>query len=163
MVCFDFDGVFTDCMFTLFNNGESCKSYNGRDNYGIKILKEHGLIVGIITADTTSDKFYDHMKERNHFNKLDFFEKRVTEKLKVLDSWRQKHNLEWIEIAYMGDDLQDLQCLRNVGLPACPHDACREVNDYCKEAGFVSQFSGGHGSVRNFIEYMFDNNFISQK
>ena len=60
---------------------------------------------------------------------------------------RNKLNPE--EVIYMGDDIPDLRCMRNVGLPCCPHDASWEVKE---ESKYISNFTGGYGAVRDVIE-----------
>lgn len=69
-------------------------------------------------------------------------------KLEVLKSWMDRHGLAADEVAYMGDDLPDLECMRHVGLPCAPADAAPEI---LREAIFVSRITGGHGCARDLI------------
>ena len=146
-VVFDFDGTFTDCQFYVSSSGEHMKSYNGKDSYAIKILKDLGLKVGILTAHD-SDCF-DHILKFNHFNKLDIFNRGSTRKLIVLDEWRKQLKIDWENIAYMGDDLGDLECIQTVGYSACPADAVEEIR---MNSRFICKKEGGKGAVREWVD-----------
>jgi YrbI family 3-deoxy-D-manno-octulosonate 8-phosphate phosphatase len=151
MVCFDFDGTFSNGQFHLTTDGLLSKSYNGKDSYGIKLLHDNSVLVGIITAHDSV--YYDHLIKLNYFNKLDFFYKGHQDKLEILDGWRNEYGLQWNEIAYMGDDLGDLSCLKMVGLAACPSDSVKKVKTVCD---YISDQKAGSGAVREFIDYLID-------
>ena len=61
----------------------------------------------------------------------------------------EKEKLQPEQVAYMGDDIPDLQCMRHVGLPSSPFDACWEVKE---SSIFISRFSGGYGCGRDLLE-----------
>ena len=73
----------------------------------------------------------------------------ASKKLPILKEWLSKENLSPEEVAFMGDDIPDLQCLRHVGLPCAPYDACWEAKE---TAAYISKFSGGYGCGRDIIE-----------
>lgn len=163
MVCFDFDGTFSNGQFNLTEDGVLSKSYNGKDSYGIKILHDAGIQVGIITAHDSI--YYNHLVKFNYFNKLDLFYMGDKDKVQVLDEWRINNKLEWDEIAYMGDDLGDISCLEKVGTPACPNDAVPEVKKECHylRNGYVCTYKAGAGAVREFIDYLKNANRLYKK
>jgi len=157
-VCFDFDGVFSDCKFYVNINGVHSKGYNGKDGYSIKMLKDNGIKTALLTAhDSPCIK---HICKLNHFNKLDYVNKGSRNKIEVLIKWKEELGLEWINIAYIGDDISDIKCLQKVGLAGCPSDAIPEVKAVCN---FISQYGGGAGAVREFTNYILEyneNNYI---
>lgn len=147
MVCFDFDGVFTDCKFHMLPNGEISKTYNGQDSYAIYMLKERGIKSGIISSDNSN--LYKHIFKKNHFNKLDFMETGIKNKIKVLNKWKEYYNFDWKNIVYMGDDLSDKECLINCGLSVCPNNAVKEIKEICD---IIINKEGGNGAVREIVE-----------
>lgn len=155
MMVFDFDGVFTDGTMTMSSNGIQSKSYHCRDSYAIKMLKDRDIIVGIISAHHTDT--YQHLSQVNHFNKLDFLSSNAKDKLYVLDRERKKYQLQWDEIGYMGDDVADLECLKQVGFPCSPSDAIKEVQ---KLARIKTEKPGGKCAVRELVEYLITHCYV---
>jgi len=149
LVVFDFDGVFTDCKFCMSYDGNISKIYNGRDSYGIKLLYENGIKTGIISSDDS--QIYNFLQKKNHFNKLNFFEIGVKNKIEMLTKWKNYFNINWNNIAYIGDDLPDIECLKKVGLSACPNDAVDEIKKHCSK---IISKNGGNGAVREFVDFI---------
>lgn len=81
----------------------------------------------------------------------------VANKEEVLRRLLQRDCAEFSQVAYIGDDLNDLSCMeiikRNGGITGCPADAVPEVKNICD---FISLHKGGEGAVRDFIEYLTD-------
>ena len=133
MLVMDVDGTLTDGKIYISDQGEVMKAFNVKDGYGIVNLKNHGVIPVIITG-----------------RKSMILEKRAEElKLKEVAN---KYGLSFNEIAYIGDDLNDLDCIKYCGLTACPNDAVIEIK---KEVNYICKNNAGHGAVREFIDYMF--------
>ncbi|MCB0277940.1 MAG: HAD hydrolase family protein [Calditrichaeota bacterium] len=135
----------TDGQITYTNQYE-LKSFNSKDGFGITLANAAGIKIGIITAreSTIVKKRADelriqdvHMGQRN--------------KKSSYEEIRKKYGLDHREMAYMGDDILDLPVLKTCGLSAAPADAVHDVKSI---VDFVSQFNGGHGAVREFIEYI---------
>ena len=153
----DVDGTLTDGKIYMGQNGEAFKSFDVKDGFGIKdILQEINISPIIITARYSDILIrrceelgikYVFQGERDKLKKLNQF---IIEKSKV-DNYRY----ELSEIAYIGDDILDLQCMlpikNNGGIVGCPKDAVKEVT---KIATFISSRNGGDGAVREFIEYL---------
>jgi YrbI family 3-deoxy-D-manno-octulosonate 8-phosphate phosphatase len=152
-VVFDFDGVFTDGK-CHFNEYGVSKYYNIKDGKGLGILRDNGIITGLISSYKTDNdvvinnipinKITSHLK----FDKVSIG---THNKMSILKEWLNEFNIELNEVAYIGDDLPDLEILKIVGLSACPNDAiteCKEVSD------LICEKKGGEGCVREFVEYI---------
>ena len=150
----DVDGTLTDGKIYMGQNGEVFKAFDVKDGFGIKDILQEINISPIIITDSDEDDDdedsgikYVFQGERDKLKKLNQF---IIEKSKV-DNYRY----ELSEIAYIGDDILDLQCMlpikNNGGIVGCPKDAVKEV---IKIASFISSRNGGDGAVREFIEYL---------
>ena len=145
-VVLDVDGVVSPSTIPLNENGEPLRMGNVKDGYALQLAVKTGLKIAVITGG------YSKAVE-NRFAILgitDVFQK-ASEKLPILENWMQTNGLKHEEVAYMGDDIPDLPCLRAVGLPCCPHDAAREVKE---TSSYISPFTGGYGAVRDLIEHV---------
>jgi 3-deoxy-D-manno-octulosonate 8-phosphate phosphatase (KDO 8-P phosphatase) len=141
---FDVDGVFTNNEVLVTEQGELLRTMNIRDGQALRYVVEAGYLVCIITGGRS-----EGIKKR--FSDLGITEyfSGVRDKLTVLQSILQRHNLLASELCYMGDDLPDLPVLRKVMLAACPFDAVPEVLEICD---YVSPHKGGMGCVRDLTE-----------
>jgi YrbI family 3-deoxy-D-manno-octulosonate 8-phosphate phosphatase len=158
LVIFDFDGVFTDGKFMFCQNGNSSKSYNCKDAYALKMLKENNILSCIISHDTVVN--LENAKHiYNRLNKISTGE--IINKTIILDRFLSEFKLElgldinYNEIAFMGDDLNDYDLLKIVGLSGCPNDAISKIKDICS---FKSLYDGGRGAVREFVEHIIELN-----
>ena len=141
---FDVDGVLSATTLQIADDGNPIRTTNLKDGYALRVALEGGYKIAIITGGKTQAVI-------NRYTLLgikDIYAGK-SKKLPVLKEWLEKENLAPEEVAYMGDDIPDLQCLRTVGLSACPHDATSEVLSTCD---FISKFTGGYGCVRDLIE-----------
>ena len=145
-VCFDLDGVFTDGKIYV-DEHKHLKCYNGKDSYGLKLLKEKNIKTGLITAhDTPLLKNMEHIISR-----MDYLSSGNYNKKEILEQWKNELNIDYNEIAYIGDDLPDKEILELVGLSACPNDAHDSIKDI---VNFKCSKNGGEGAVREFIDYI---------
>lgn len=149
LVVFDFDGVITNGNVVFNENGNILKSYNVKDGLGIKLLKEKGIKTGVISAykDNVSQKsICDHLN-------IDFISIGFHHKLEVLTNWCKEEHISLHDVAYIGDDINDIPVLTKVGVSGCPNDA----HPKCKEVvTFISSKNGGEGCFREFIEFILD-------
>lgn len=148
MLVLDVDGVLTDAGLYLDGAGNELKRFNAQDGLGIKILLRMGIHVGVITG-LKSKAVQARM---NALGVIDYAEG-IEHKLRTLDAMRQKYNLTWQEIAYVGDDWIDLAPLHKVGLPIAVANAQKEVKDI---ASYVTTAPGGHGAVREVVRLLLD-------
>ena len=149
LVVFDFDGVFTNGSIQFYDS-KIIKSYNIKDGIGIKRLLEYNIQVGVISGYHINQSQEDII---NHLN-IPYKEYSSKNKLNVLLEWCNKLNIELYNVAYMGDDINDLEVLNNVKLSGCPKDAISEVKE-CVH--FISSINGGQGCIRDFCDYILNN------
>ena len=71
------------------------------------------------------------------------------DKINAIKEFMADYDLSPEEVIYMGDDIPDLECMRLVGIPVCPADACMEVIEASR---YVSEYDGGRGAVRDIVE-----------
>jgi 3-deoxy-D-manno-octulosonate cytidylyltransferase len=144
LAIFDYDGVFTDGKIYVDENGIKTKCYNGKDSFGLKLLKEKGIKTALITADDS-----DCVRKATHvISRMDMTSIGKYEKLEVLNNWIKELNISYEEISYIGDDLFDIPVLEKVGLSGCPSDAIDEVKAVCT---IICKKGAGKGCVREFI------------
>lgn len=142
----DVDGVLNDAGFYYSETGEALKKFNTRDGAGLDMLRRAGVERGIITGESTG--FAPARARKLGITRLELGCK---DKLPVLDAWRRELGLEWAEVAYIGDDLADIPCIRAAGVGASPRDGQPEV---CAAADYVTTIDGGKGAVRDFIRHL---------
>ena len=140
----DVDGVMTDGSLVFDENGVEYKTFNAKDGQGIVMLNKTGFVTAIITARQNGPV-------RHRFNNLCMTKlvEGCKNKIAALKDLMIEYNLKAEEIAYMGDDLPDICCLKVVGLPACPCDAVDEVRKYAR---FIASKNGGRGAVRELCD-----------
>ena len=146
LVLLDVDGTLTDGGIYRGNNGEELKRFNVKDGYAIVNAQKLGIEFGIITG-RKSELVEIRAKEL----KIKYLYQGISEKIVILEEIMKKDGLSKVEIAYMGDDLNDLLIMKQVGLSGTPKDAVDEV---IQVADFVSKRNGGSGAVREFIEHI---------
>ncbi len=145
-VAFDFDGVFTDNRVILDTNGNELVSCNRYDGYGISSLREAGIHVCVITSEVVPLAAARCKKlGLRHFSACD-------DKLEILNQWLNECAVGISQVAYLGNDINDLPCLRNVGFPFCPSDAHKSVRPYST----ILKTKGGQGVVRELCDMITD-------
>jgi len=146
MVVLDVDGTLTNGKIYVGTQGEIMKAFNVKDGLGIVKLHVKEIVPVIITG-RKSEIVTIRAKE------LDIKEvhQGIDDKFNKLKQIAKKYECDFNEIAYIGDDENDLECMKLCGIKGCPADA---ANDVKKVANFVSKRNGGDGAVREFIEYL---------
>ena len=148
LLVMDVDGTLTDGKIYMGNNGEVMKAFDVKDGCGIKdILPTLGITPVIITG-RVSQIVENRAKEIG----ITEFHQGVRDKLAVLKEVAEKYAATPDEIAYIGDDINDLDCIEYCGVTASPADAVEEVR---QKVSFVCQNDGGKGAVRDFIKKLF--------
>jgi len=151
MIIMDVDGTLTDGKIYIGNNGESMKSFSAHDAVGVRMLKDYNIIPVIITG-RKSKIVTIRAKEMNMDPSFVF--QGVINKLEKLEEIIREEDLDYKNIAYIGDDINDLECFKVCGFTACPNNA---VNAIKSESDYVSVFDSGCGAVRDIIEYIINN------
>jgi 3-deoxy-D-manno-octulosonate 8-phosphate phosphatase (KDO 8-P phosphatase) len=140
---FDVDGVFTDGMVQVSENGDLLRAYNSKDGYVIRAAREHGYHIAIITggSSATIEKRFQPLGIKDiylkSFNKLPDFE-----------HFCKKYQLQPHETLFMGDDIPDIEIMQACGVACCPADAVPEVKAV---AHYISPCVGGDACVRDVI------------
>ncbi len=148
LLAFDVDGVLTDGSITYDENGVEYKTFNAKDGHGLAKLSKNGYITAIITGrrNGTVDCRANDLRMTEVYQG-------VKNKLPILEGIMQKYELDFSQVAYMGDDEPDICILEKVSLSACPADAVDKVKKVCN---FVSSRNGGRGAVRELCDLVFD-------
>ena len=143
----DVDGTLTDGKIYMGPQGEVMKAFHCKDGLGIaQLLPEMGIVPVIITG--RSSKIVEN---RARELKISHLYQGVSDKLTVLDQMAIEMRISRQQIAYIGDDLNDVSAMQVCGCTACPADAVEEIKQI---ANYVCQHSGGDGAVREFIDYL---------
>lgn len=141
----DVDGTLTDGKIYMGMNGEIMKAFDVKDGYGIAVLLPDIEAIPVIITGRKSEIVEQRSKELG----ITELYQGVSNKLDILKEVAEKYDANPEEIAYIGDDLNDLECIDYCGFTACPSDA---VEDVKKAVGYVCQNNSGHSAVREFIE-----------
>lgn len=140
LLALDVDGILTDGGLYYTENGQVCKKFNVKDGKGIKLLMQSGIEVAIISANDSAATLHRARK----LGVVNCFTG-VEDKLEVLNTLCRQLSISLSQVAYMGDDLNDLPVLKAVGLPLTVADAIAENQT---TAAYVTKLSGGQGAVR---------------
>lgn len=144
----DVDGVLTDGSLYLDNNGNELKAFQVQDGMGLKLLMAAGIEVAVIT--TSRNAVIDHrMKQLG----ISHYFKGQVSKLNAFAELKTRLNLKNEDIAYIGDDLPDLELIKQVGLGVCVANAVRQVKEF---AYWQTEKSGGQGAVRELCDLILD-------
>ncbi|MGN0214660.1 MAG: KdsC family phosphatase [Muribaculaceae bacterium] len=141
---FDIDGVLSPSVIPMASSGEPLRMLNIKDGYALQLAVKHGYKIAILTGANTKAV---EVRYRG-LGITDVFMSAAV-KLPVLQQWMHDNNLESEQVVYCGDDIPDLHCMREVGLPVAPADAAAEVIEVAK---YVTRCNGGYGVARDVIE-----------
>lgn len=141
----DVDGVLTDGGMYYSEHGDELKKFNTKDGVAVRLMKEMGIQTAIITGEDT-----DIVRHRAEKLKIDYLYQGITCKLDVLQQLCNELKIALSEVAYIGDDIGDVDVLRVVGYAACPADACSMVKSI--PGIHVMEKSGGDGCVREWFD-----------
>jgi len=145
LVC-DVDGVFSDGRIYLGNNGEELKAFHTKDGFGIKALGCNGVDVAIITGRKSHI-----VKQRMESLNVKHIVQGEEDKLPALQKITQHLNLKSDEVAYIGDDMPDYECMAYVGLSVAVNDAHPAI---LALADFTTYTKGGFGAVRELCDLL---------
>lgn len=141
---FDYDGVFTDGVVYILDNGELMRTSNTRDGYAVQLAIKKGFRIAVITGGKNGA-----VKNRMENLGVEHVFTHVSDKRTQLKDFMKKHHIEAERVLYMGDDIPDIPAMDEVVLPCCPADAVEEVKSICH---YISDNKGGAGAVRDIIE-----------
>jgi len=144
LLLLDVDGVMTDGGVYYSEHGEELKKFNIQDGYGIVALRRSGLLVGILTGRASQV-----VQRRAAELGIQEVHQNLERKIDVYNSLKAKFGLSDHEVAYIGDDLPDIEVLNAAGFSAAPKNAVAGVR---KAVDYVGTREGGHGAVREVID-----------
>ena len=130
----DLDGVLTDGGMYYAESGDEWKKFNTRDGMGIKLLQKAGIITAIVTQERT--KLVARRAEKLAIPEV---HQGVMDKLSLVREMAARHGLTLSQVAYIGDDINDLETLKAVGFSATPADGMPQVaavvDHICRKKG----------------------------
>lgn len=143
----DVDGVLTDNGVYYGESGEVLKRFSIRDGMGVERLRKLcGIDTGIVTGELSPS--VARRAEKLHITQLHLG---IKDKLGRLEEILRAGGWNWDELAFIGDDVNDLEVLQRVGLAACPGDAMAAVSGVVQ---YRCVANGGHGAFREFAEWI---------
>jgi len=147
LIVLDVDGTMTDGSIYLDSNLVETKKFNIKDGLGICLAQSAGIDFMMLTGRSSAC-----VEQRANELRIKYIAQGIQDKAAYLKEFMANHKFSSEQIAYIGDDLNDLPAMRYAGVSACPTDAADEVKAYCD---FVLTPKGGEGAVRAFIELLF--------
>jgi YrbI family 3-deoxy-D-manno-octulosonate 8-phosphate phosphatase len=146
LLALDVDGVLTDSGAYYSENGVELKKFSIRDGMGMVLLRKTGYKIAIITTENTKIAAL-----RAQRLQVDDLYQGVTRKVDAIEDLMKKYSLTWDEIAFVGDDINDIPVMQKAGFAATPADAT-EINK--KIAHYTTKAIGGHGAVREVCDLL---------
>ena len=146
LLLLDVDGVMTDGMIVLDNQGNELKAFHVRDGHGIKMAQKAGIMVGIITGRKS-----EVVNVRARELGIQEVHQGAHEKILIYDAILAKYGFIDQEVAYMGDDIVDNDIFNRVGIAAAVADADPGVGPFVH---MVTKAGGGRGAVREVINFI---------
>lgn len=144
LILTDIDGVWTDGGMYYDQLGNEWKKFNTSDSAGVLWCKKMKIPVGIITGEDT-----DIVKRRAEKLKISILHQGISDKLTVAKTICKELQISLNDVAYIGDDIGDLELLTNVGISAAPNNAPIYIKS---KVDFVTEKAGGEGAFREFVE-----------
>lgn len=148
LIVADVDGTLTDGGMYIGDSGEEFKKFNTKDGMGFKILIKQGYKTGVISASHSKDT----VLKRAEILGLQYYYVGKENKTVVMERWLQELNIDYEAVAYIGDDINDLDIIEKAGFTACPSDAVEIVKE---RVNVVLEKKGGEGCFREMVDKYF--------
>ena len=142
----DCDGCLTDGGMYYTENGDEIKKFCAQDGMGFQLLHEKGIVTGIITGEKR-----ELNRRRAQKLNLDIYEDGVKDKLSVVNSICQKYKIDLVNVAYVGDDINDIEVIKAVGFGCSVANGTESVK---KVSDYITRKTGGNGAIREVIEML---------
>ena len=143
----DSDGCLTDGGMYYTESGDEIKKFNAKDGMGISLLRQKGIVVGIVTGEDV-----EMVRRRAQKLKLTEVHCGIKDKLDVVKKICDKYQCALENVAYVGDDINDMEVLRAVGLGFSVANGIQEVKE---AADYVTKNKGGEGAIREIVDTFF--------
>ncbi len=144
LICVDVDGTLTDGGMYYSAQGEELKRFDTRDAMGLLLLRKAGIAVAICTSENSPI-----VAARARKLQIEDCLLGIKDKVAAIGALLAQHGLDWPQLAYVGDDVNDQAVLAKAGLSACPADAPGKTP---AQVMYVCNRLGGHGAVREVCE-----------
>lgn len=144
----DCDGCLTDGGMYYSEKGDEIKKFNTRDGYALELLRRKGIITGVITSEDM--RLNERRAEKLHIDEL---VQGARDKASVIQALCEKHKLKPEQVLFVGDDINDLEALKLVGISCCPYDASELVK---RSVVIVTDAPGGRGVIREIADKMIE-------
>ena len=145
LVILDIDGVMTDGGMYYTENGDQMKKYNTKDGMAIIGLTKKGMQFGIISSGFKAEM----VKARGELLGIQRIYVGRDPKMGILQSWLDEMSITLNQVAYIGDDINDLEIMKVCGLSACPKNAVKAIREI---ADVILPKNGGDACVREFLD-----------
>lgn len=145
----DVDGTLTDGKIYMSATGELMKAFNIKDGYALVRMSLFGIIPVIITGRKSQI-----VEERCRELKIKEIHQGVDNKADKLREVCEKYNVDLKQCAYIGDDLNDIECMKLCGHTAAPADAVAKI---CDQVDYVCKRNAGDGAVREYCDFLVEN------
>lgn len=146
LIVLDVDGTLTDGKIYIDSSGNEIKAFNVKDGMAIAQAIKHGIDCAIITGRNS-----EIVNKRASELGIKHVYQGIHNKKQQLEFILNDLNISKDNCAYIGDDINDLEVMKEVKFSACPSDAVVEIKE-CSD--FISKYNGGNGAVRDIIEYI---------
>ncbi len=147
LIVTDIDGVWTDGSMYYSAEGDVMRRFNTSDSAGVFFAKLMGIPVVVLSGELT-----EITRKRTEKLKIEYVFLGVKNKLNVLENLLHELNVDWEEVAYIGDDVNDMGIFRHAGFTAAPAQA----PEYIKlMVDYITEHKGGEGAFREFVEEIF--------
>lgn len=153
LILTDIDGVWTDGGMYYDQTGNEFKKFHTYDSFGVTLCQRYNIPVGIITGENT--KIVQRRSEKLNVN---YLFQGVQNKLLVAEKLCKSLNISLNDVAFIGDDINDIDLLLKVRISAAPSSAPFYVK---KIVNLITEKKGGEGCFREFIEQIFEYNHIN--
>ena len=141
---FDIDGVLSLQTISLNTFGVPNRTVNLRDGYALQLAVKKGYKIGVISGSNSKE----YQRRLKLLGVTDIYLNSRT-KIDHFNAFLKKHNLNRANVLFMGDDIPDIEVMKEVGVAVCPADADSEIKQI---ASYISDKRGGEGCVRDVIE-----------
>lgn len=148
LIILDIDGTLTDGGVYISDTGTEFKKYNAKDGMAIKRLIKKGMHVAFLSASNSVRT----VTKRAEMLGVEYCYVGKAPKTEVLDQWLAELEISAEQVLFMGDDINDLEIMRKVGMSACPADAVPHIQ---KEAKIVLSRKGGDACFRELVDLYF--------
>jgi 3-deoxy-D-manno-octulosonate 8-phosphate phosphatase (KDO 8-P phosphatase) len=146
LLVLDVDGVLTDGRVYVGPEGEALKVFSMRDGHGLWLVREAGIEVALLTREDSA-----FVRRRAEKLKIEHVITGSLDKRTALRELTERLGRTREQVAYVGDDVIDLEALEWAGFAACPADAEDEIREI---ADFIAERPGGHGAVRDICNLL---------